>query len=103
MAMSKQTKNDAALRAVSHPLRRAVMRRLETNANGGLSPSEMAKELDAPLSLLSYHVRVLAETGVLKLVKTTPRRGAVEHHYKRAGNAVDKTAAKVLDLINGKN
>jgi DNA-binding transcriptional ArsR family regulator len=100
--MPKKDKNDAALKAVGHPLRRMIMRRLEKNANGGLSPSELAKEMDAPLTHLSYHVRILAQTGVIKLVKTTPRRGAVEHHYKRAGNAVDKKAAQVLDLINGK-
>jgi DNA-binding transcriptional ArsR family regulator len=97
MAMSN--KNDVVLNALGHPLRRAVLRRLEANPNGGLSPSEMAKELNAPLALLSYHVRVLAESGVLKLVKTRPRRGAVEHYYKRAGNAADKQAAKMLDLI----
>lgn len=99
MAMSKD-KNDAVLTALGHPLRRAVLRRLENSTNGGLSPSQMADELDAPLANLSYHVRILAETGVLKLVKITPRRGAVEHYYKRAGNVIDKKAAEVLKLIN---
>jgi hypothetical protein len=45
------------------------------------SPSEIASELDAPLTHVSYHVRQLAQLGLIKLVRTTPRRGAVEHHY----------------------
>jgi predicted transcriptional regulator len=45
------------------------------------SPSEIASELDAPLTHVSYHVRQLAGLGLIKLVRTTPRRGAVEHHY----------------------
>lgn len=97
--MAKKDMNDAVIAALGHPLRRAILRRLENNANGGLSPSDLAKELNAPLPNLSYHVRTLVESGVLKLVKTKPRRGAVEHYYSRAGNAVDKQVAEVLNLI----
>jgi DNA-binding MarR family transcriptional regulator len=46
------------------------------------SPSELADELDAPLGTVSYHVRELARFGLVKLVKRTPRRGAIEHHYR---------------------
>lgn len=49
------------------------------------SPSEIAEELGAPLGNVSYHVRYLERVGLLKLVKTRPRRGAVEHYYKTAG------------------
>jgi hypothetical protein len=31
---------------------------------------------------VSYHVRILARLGLIELVRTTPRRGAVEHHYR---------------------
>jgi DNA-binding transcriptional ArsR family regulator len=99
MAMSKQEKNDAVLKAVAHPLRRAILRRLESNANGGLSPKDLAKELGTELPNLSYHIRILADTGVLKLVKTKPRRGAIEHFYKRAGNHVDRKVGEVLERI----
>lgn len=101
MAISKMDKNDAVLNALGHPIRRAILRRLENNANGGVSPSQLAKDLEGhlPLANISYHVRILAQTGVLKLVKTKPRRGAVEHYYKRAGNAIDKQAAEMLNLI----
>jgi hypothetical protein len=33
------------------------------------------------LGVTSYHVRRLAALGFLKLVRKTPRRGAIEHYY----------------------
>jgi hypothetical protein len=33
------------------------------------------------LGTVSYHVRRLADAGVLEELFTTPARGAVEHHY----------------------
>lgn len=32
--------------------------------------------------MVSYHVRILEELGCIELVSTTPRRGAIEHHYR---------------------
>lgn len=46
------------------------------------SPSELAGELDEPIGNVSYHMRTLAELGMVELVRTEPRRGAVEHYYK---------------------
>jgi hypothetical protein len=46
------------------------------------SPSDLADELDAPLGNVSYHVRILAQLGLLKLVSKRPRRGAIEHYYQ---------------------
>jgi DNA-binding transcriptional ArsR family regulator len=46
------------------------------------SPKEIAREIGAPLTHVSYHVRQLAQLGLIKLERTTPRRGAVEHHYR---------------------
>jgi len=34
------------------------------------------------LGVMSYHVRRLHALGFLELVKRTPRRGAIEHHYR---------------------
>jgi DNA-binding transcriptional ArsR family regulator len=49
------------------------------------SPSDLADELDAPLGNVSYHVRILAQLGLLKLVRKRPRRGAIEHYYQARG------------------
>jgi DNA-binding transcriptional ArsR family regulator len=65
-------------KAYAHPLRIHILGKLD---NRVASPSELATELKAPLTHVSYHVRQLAGLGLIKLVKTTPRRGAVEHHY----------------------
>jgi DNA-binding transcriptional ArsR family regulator len=51
------------------------------------SPKQIADALDAPLGQVSYHVRKLADAGLLELVAAEPRRGALEHFY-RAGNGV---------------
>ena len=77
--------DDANLvRALAHPLRARILGILEERR---ASPSELAEELSAPLGTVSYHVRTLAQLGLIKLVKKTPRRGAIEHHYEALGVA----------------
>jgi DNA-binding transcriptional ArsR family regulator len=67
------------VKALSHPLRMRILTRLN---DGVASPNEMAKEFDESLPLVSYHVRILRELECIELVRTTPRRGAIEHHYR---------------------
>jgi DNA-binding transcriptional ArsR family regulator len=67
------------VKALNHPLRVEILRAIEVDR---ASPVELSRRLDAPLGVVSYHVRVLADLGLIKLVKRTPRRGAVEHHYE---------------------
>jgi DNA-binding transcriptional ArsR family regulator len=57
------------------------------------SPKELADEFDIPLANVAYHIQVLRKLKLIRLVRKTPRRGAVEHHYKadqaaHIGNAV---------------
>jgi DNA-binding transcriptional ArsR family regulator len=56
------------------------------------SPKQMAEAMGAPLPQVSYHVRRLADAGLLELVDTIPRRGALEHFY-RAGGCVRRRRA----------
>ena len=67
------------VKALSHPLRMRILTRLN---EGVASPNEMAKEFGESLPLVSYHVRILRELECIELVRTTPRRGAIEHHYR---------------------
>ncbi len=46
------------------------------------SPSEIADALVEPLGNVSYHVRILRELDCVELVRTEPRRGALEHFYR---------------------
>jgi DNA-binding transcriptional ArsR family regulator len=67
------------VRALSHPTRYRVLVALNERV---ASPKELAAELREPLGNISYHARVLAELGAIELVKTEPRRGALEHYYR---------------------
>lgn len=71
--------NPRVVKALAHPLRIRILGILEQRT---ASPSEIADELGAPLGNVAYHVRKLANLGFVKLVKKTPRRGAVEHYYR---------------------
>lgn len=66
-------------KALAHPLRIAALAVLEERT---ASPSEIADELGASLGQVSYHVRTLARYGLVTLVETRPRRGALEHYYR---------------------
>lgn len=75
--------NDPRLvKALAHPLRVQILAALQ---EGTASPSALAEELSAPLGNVSYHVRILANLGLLKLVRKRQRRGAIEHIYQANG------------------
>jgi DNA-binding transcriptional ArsR family regulator len=67
------------LRALMHPLR---MRAYVEAVKHPVSAKELSAVLDVPLQRMSYHVRLLAEAGLLTVVRKTPRRGAIETHYR---------------------
>lgn len=74
----RQSIDQRLVRAISKPLRVEILRALHGRV---LSPNRLAAGLDESLSLVSYHVKVLAKAGAIRLVKTEPRRGATEHFY----------------------
>jgi hypothetical protein len=61
------------------------------------SPKELAEDLGHDVSHVAYHVRELLKLGAIELVKTEPRRGAVEHWY-RTVTRPDMRAADVEGL-----
>lgn len=65
-------------KALTHPLRVSILGILEERT---ASPREISEELDAPLGVVSYHVRQLARSGLARLERTRQRRGALEHYY----------------------
>lgn len=71
---------DRVLRALNHPLRRRILRELGTRP---ASASALARAFDEELGAVSYHLnQVLArECGVIELVETIARRGALEKIY----------------------
>src|SRR3954470_6109830 len=86
---SKARKKDDVLderivKAISHPIRHRVLLLLNDRV---ASPNEIANEIGESLGRVSYHVRQLAEVGAIELVRTEPRRGAVEHFYRATARA----------------
>jgi DNA-binding transcriptional ArsR family regulator len=86
------------VKALAHPLRVQILTTLEDRV---ASPSDLATELGAPLGNVSYHVRTLADLGLVKLVKRRTRRGAVEHYYQAHGRAQvsDRAWAQVPGVV----
>jgi DNA-binding transcriptional ArsR family regulator len=66
-------------KALAHPLRVQLLAALNQKV---ASPNELAKQLEEPLTNVSYHVRMLHDLGCIELVDTEPRRGALEHYYR---------------------
>lgn len=67
------------LRVLAHPLRLKILKQAQVQE---VSAKEAAEQLTEPIGKVSYHVRVLADAGLLELVRQTPRRGAIESHYR---------------------
>ena len=91
--------NDPRLvKALAHPLRIRILAILEDRV---ASPSEIAEQLDAPLGNVSYHVRQLSELGLISLVRETPVRGTLEHHYKAEirPRITDKAWSAAPDIV----
>lgn len=81
----KETGVDQRLvKALAHPLRVEILTILNERM---ASPNELSKELEEGLSQVSYHVKVLKDFECIEMVKTEPRRGAVEHYYRATERA----------------
>jgi DNA-binding transcriptional ArsR family regulator len=78
VALTDDITDPRLAKALAHPLRLEILRHLGDRT---ASPSEIATEIGAPLTNVSYHVRKLRALGLIKLVRKTPKRGVVEHYY----------------------
>ena len=99
MATGGSDKANDLFTALGHPLRRRILRQMIAKG-GETSPRELAIGLDEPLSALSYHVRVLAECGAIRLVRTKQIRGSTQHFYRPAIRA--RWARTALKTIEGR-
>jgi DNA-binding transcriptional ArsR family regulator len=73
------------IKGLASPLRARILAFLNDRM---WSPRELSDELDEGLSQVSYHVKVLRDLELIKLIKTEPRRGAVEHFYMAVERAI---------------
>lgn len=68
------------LKGLAHPIRLELLGILSYR---DISPSEFARHRGEPVSNLTYHFNTLEELGCIELARTQPRRGSVEHIYRR--------------------
>jgi DNA-binding transcriptional ArsR family regulator len=69
-------------RATAHPLRVSILEILGIDGGRTLSPTELSRELQIPLSNTNYHVTELAKADLIELVRQRQVRGATEHFYR---------------------
>jgi DNA-binding transcriptional ArsR family regulator len=79
-AHTKDQKDEELFKVFSHPLRRRIFR-LMLDTTNEISPKEIADLWEAPLSNVSYHVRVLADANAITGVRNRPVRGSMQHFY----------------------
>jgi DNA-binding transcriptional ArsR family regulator len=89
-------------RATAHPLRVSILEILGIDGGRVLSPSELSRELQIPLSNTNYHVTELAKSGLIELVRERQVRGATEHFYRlpaedRADSSAEETGDRDAD------
>jgi DNA-binding transcriptional ArsR family regulator len=81
------------VKALSHPVRTAILHLLHERA---ATVSELAVALERPKSTVAHHVKVLADGGLLRVVKTRRVRAIEERFYGRTARmfyiAVDRGA-----------
>jgi DNA-binding transcriptional ArsR family regulator len=73
------------MKALSHKERVEVLSILSERE---ASPSELTEVVKASLGKIAYHVKVLKDFDLIELVRTAPRRGAVEHFYRAKQRAI---------------
>lgn len=81
MATASSSETNDLFAALAHPLRRRILREMIKDERE-TTPRDLARDLAASLSKLSYHVRVLAQFGAVELVRTEQVRGSTQHFYR---------------------
>ena len=69
------------LRALADPLRATLLELLHERA---ATVTEMAQAVDRPKSTVAYHVNLLVDAGLLRVVRTRRVRAIEERYYGRA-------------------
>jgi DNA-binding transcriptional ArsR family regulator len=89
IAKTKEIVDPRLATALGHPLRVHILGAI---AQHPLSPVEVARECDEPVSKVSYHFNVLRDCECIELSEEVPKRGAVEHVYRGTKRALLTTA-----------
>ena len=82
------------VKAISHPLRTTILGLLHERA---ASVSELAVALERPKSTVAHHVKVLAEAGLVQVVRTRRVRAIEERFYGRTARMFYVAAERSTD------
>jgi DNA-binding transcriptional ArsR family regulator len=113
----RQVDDVETLKALSDPLRLAIMRCLMRDVRASSSVKEIAQELDQPTTRLYRHVKLLEKVGLIKVASTRIVSGITEYRYQVAqlglrlnrdlvtepGNASEVAAAFAATLDDFRN
>ena len=77
--------SSAQLRALAHELRGTL---LELVLERAATVTELAEAVGRPKSTVAYHVNLLVEAGLLKVVRTQRVRAIEERYYGRAARTI---------------
>jgi DNA-binding transcriptional ArsR family regulator len=88
------------VRALSHPLRNTILSLLHERA---ATVTELAAAVGRPKSTVAHHVKVLADTGLVRVVRTRRVRAIEERFYGRTARMfyvdVERTAGRSTDVL----
>lgn len=85
---------EALARSTAHPLRIAILEAMSREGGRTLSPSDLCRELQVPLSNTNYHVTELAKSGLIELTGTRQVRGATEHFYRLRRSSLESRSTR---------
>jgi DNA-binding transcriptional ArsR family regulator len=69
------------IRALGHPLRRRILLAYLNGAVEVASAQDLAKTLDQRVGQVSYHLKTLAKSEILRPVRSRDRKQPHEAHY----------------------
>jgi len=97
---SQESPLDRVLRALSHPVRRQVLRAL---LDGPGSASSLSRRIGGSLGIVSYHLNhVLAnECDIVELTDRIQRRGTIEKFYRLKLHALSGGDLAEADAVPG--
>jgi DNA-binding transcriptional ArsR family regulator len=78
VATSRNRADQELVKALSHPVRLEI---LETLQGRVASPTELSRELEESLGVISYHARTLVKCGCLELIGCAGRGGVLENFF----------------------
>lgn len=85
-------------RATAHPLRVSILEILGIDGGRTISPSDLCRELQIPLSNTNYHVTELAKASLIELVRERQVRGATEHFYRLPAGSTAALSSEAPEL-----